>query len=74
MKIIKLFKKLREWFKNKKTYLFAIGMSFEIIVSFMIGDQSLAQFLQSPEYTELKIYLGMIFIRLGIGKAKKEPA
>ena len=67
-KIIKLFKKARAWFRHKKTYLFAIGMSFEIIVTFMIGGTSLVAFMQSPEFTELKMYLGMIFIRAGISK------
>ena len=66
--MFKKWKALRQFFKNKKAYLLAVGMIVEIVIAFFTGDVSIADFLQSPEYMQLKAALAIIFVRAGVSK------
>ncbi len=68
--MVKKWKALRKYLKGKKAYLLAVGMIVEIAVAFFTGDVSIADFLQSPEYLQLKAALALIFVRASVSKAK----
>ncbi len=66
--MFKKWKALRKFLRGKKAYLLAIGMVVEIVVAFFTGDVSIASFLQSPEYMQLKAALAIIFVRAGVSR------
>ncbi len=68
--MIKKYKALRKYLKGKKAYLLAAGMIIEISIAFFTGDMSIADFLQSPDYTQLKAALALIFVRAGVSKSR----
>ncbi|NHZ84282.1 MAG: hypothetical protein GWP19_00185 [Planctomycetia bacterium] len=64
--MIKKWKALRKYLRGKKTYLLAVETIVEIAVAFLIGDQSILNFVQSKEWNTLKAALALIFVRNGV--------
>ena len=59
-------KAFRKWLQGKKTYILAFETIVEIVSTFFIGDQSIIDFMRSPEWNGLKAALAVIFVKNGI--------